>query len=73
LMAAVLVISFTRGVMQGAFAPGAPAYRLVPMPDEQAEAIFDALRGAAWVVAAGIFLLAVARVLIATRLVAAVV
>lgn len=65
LMAAVLVISFTRGVMQGAFAPGAPAYRLVPMPDEQAEAIFDALRGAAWVVAAGIFLLALARVLIA--------
>ncbi|QCI64459.1 DUF3772 domain-containing protein [Phreatobacter stygius] len=65
LIAAVLVISFTRGVMQGVFAPGAPAYRLVPVPDEQGDAIFDAMRVAAWVVASGVFFLAIARVLIA--------
>lgn len=64
-IAAVLVISCTRGVMQGAFAPGAPAYRLVPMPAGQADAIFDAMRAAAWIVAGWIFFLALARVLIA--------
>lgn len=65
LIAAVLVISCTRGVMQGTFSPNAPAYRLVPMPTGQADAIFDAMRAAAWIVAAWIFFLAFARVLFA--------
>lgn len=62
---AVLIISVTRGVMQAVMAPGAPAYRLVDLPDAFAEAVFSAVRAAAWILAAGIVVLAFARVMIA--------
>ncbi len=62
---AVIVISLTRGVMQGVLAPGAPAYRLVKLTDAYAEAVFAAMRGAAWVLAGGLVLLALTRVIVA--------
>jgi potassium efflux system protein len=65
IIGAVLIISCTRGIMQGVLAPGAPAYRLVALPDRFAEAVFDAMRAAAWVVAIGLVFLAFARVIIA--------
>lgn len=62
---AVLIISVTRGVMQGVMAPGAPAYRLIELPDAFAEAVFASVRAAAWTVALGLVALAFAQVLIA--------
>ncbi|PTM51369.1 DUF3772 domain-containing protein [Phreatobacter oligotrophus] len=62
---AVLVIAVTRGVMQGVMAPGAPAYRLVNLPDAFAESVFSSTRAAVWVVALGLVALAFARVMIA--------
>lgn len=65
IITAVIVISLTRGVMQGVLAPGAPAYRLVKLTDAYADAVFAAMRGAAWVLAGGLILLAFARVIVA--------
>ena len=62
---AVMVIAVTRGVMQGVMAPGAPAYRLVTLPDAFAESVFSSTRAAVWVVAVGLVALAFARVMIA--------
>ncbi|MDP2802758.1 MAG: DUF3772 domain-containing protein [Phreatobacter sp.] len=62
---AVLIVSVTRGVMQAVMAPGAPAYRLVALPDAFAEAVFVSVRAAAWILAVGIVALAFARVMIA--------
>jgi potassium efflux system protein len=62
---AIFIVSLTRGIMQGALAPGAPAYRLIRLPDAYAEAVFSATRAAAWVLAGGLVLLAFARVVVA--------
>ncbi|MBL8568018.1 MAG: mechanosensitive ion channel family protein [Phreatobacter sp.] len=62
---AVFIISLTRGIMQGVLAPGAPAYRLIKLTDAYAEAVFAAMRVAAWILAAGLVLLAFARVIVA--------
>lgn len=62
---AVFIVSLTRGIMQGVLAPGAPAYRLARLTDAYAEAVFAAMRQAAWVLAAGLVLLAFARVIVA--------
>ncbi|MGU9978529.1 DUF3772 domain-containing protein [Phreatobacter sp. HK31-P] len=62
---AVLIISVTRGVMQGVMAPGAPAYRLIELPDAFAEAVFASVRWAAWIIAVGLVALAFAQVMIA--------
>ncbi len=62
---AIFIVSLTRGIMQGALAPGAPAYRLIRLPDAYAEAVFLATRAAAWVVASGLVLLAFTRVIVA--------
>ena len=62
---AVLVIAVTRGVMQGVMAPGAPAYRLIELPDAFAEAVFSSVRAAAWIIAMGLVALAFAQVVIA--------
>ncbi|MCA0317379.1 MAG: DUF3772 domain-containing protein [Proteobacteria bacterium] len=64
-MTAVFIVSLTRGIMQGVLAPGAPAYRLVRLTDAYAEAVFAAMRGAAWILASGLVLLAFARVIVA--------
>jgi potassium efflux system protein len=65
LFIAVLIISFTRGIMQAVMAPGAPAYRLVKLPDPFAEAVFSSVRVAAWILAVALVALAFARVMIA--------
>jgi potassium efflux system protein len=65
LFVAVLIVSVTRGVMQAVMAPGAPAYRLVKLPDAFAEAVFSSVRAAAWILAIGVVSLAFARVMIA--------
>ncbi|KAF0137688.1 MAG: transmembrane protein [Xanthobacteraceae bacterium] len=62
---AVLIVSVTRGVMQGVMAPGAPAYRLIELPDAFAEAVFASVRAAAWAIAVGLVSLAFAQVVIA--------
>jgi small-conductance mechanosensitive channel len=62
---AVLIISVTRGVMQGVMAPGAPAYRLIELPDAFAEAVFGSVRAAAWIIATGLVALAFVQVMIA--------
>jgi small-conductance mechanosensitive channel len=64
-LTATLIIAVTRGIMQAVLAPGAPAYRLVPLPDAFAEAVFASVRAAAWVVAIGVVLQAYARSIIA--------
>ncbi|MGQ3355338.1 MAG: DUF3772 domain-containing protein [Phreatobacter sp.] len=65
LFVAVLIVSVTRGVMQAVMAPGAPAYRLVNLPDPFAEALFASVRMAAWILATTAVALAFARVMIA--------
>ncbi|AVO47308.1 DUF3772 domain-containing protein [Phreatobacter cathodiphilus] len=65
LFVAVLIVSVTRGVMQAVMAPGAPAYRLVKLPDPFAEAVFSSVRMAAWILATTTVALAFARVMIA--------
>lgn len=65
IMTATFVVSVTRGVMQGVLAPGAPAYRLVPIADRTAEIMYDSARQAAWVIAFGVVLLAVAAIIFA--------
>lgn len=65
LFVAVLIVSVTRGVMQAVMAPGAPAYRMVNLPDPFAEAVFSSVRAAAWILAIGVVALAFARVMIA--------
>ena len=65
LFVAVLIVSFTRGIMQAVMAPGAPAYRLVKLPDPFAEAVFSSVRVAAWILATTTVALAFARVMIA--------
>jgi potassium efflux system protein len=62
---AIFIVSLTRGIMQGALAPGAPAYRLIRLPDAYAEAVFSATRAAAWVLGTGLVFLAFARVVVA--------
>lgn len=65
LMVAVVIVTLTRGIMQATLAPGAPAYRLVPFGDGYAEALYAAMRRAAWVLVFSVMLLALAGVAIA--------
>ncbi len=64
-LTAALIVAVTRGIMQAVLQPGAPAYRLVPMPEAFAAAIFGSVRAAAWVVAIGVVVLAYSRSIIA--------
>jgi small-conductance mechanosensitive channel len=65
LFTAVVIIAVTRGVMQAVMAPGAPAYRLVGLPDAFSEQVFSSVRLAGWIIAIGLVALAFARVIIA--------
>lgn len=64
-LVAVVIVALTRGIMQATLAPGAPAYRLVAFSDSYAEALFAAMRRAAWVMAFSVVLLALAGVAVA--------
>ncbi|QCK84815.1 mechanosensitive ion channel family protein [Phreatobacter aquaticus] len=65
IITAAVVIAFTRGVLQGALAPGVPAYRLIALPDAFAEAVYHAMRQIAWIIAIYILLMSFAQVIIA--------
>jgi small-conductance mechanosensitive channel len=65
IIGAAVVVAFTRGVLQGALAPSVPAYRLIPLPDDFAEAVYHAMRQIAWLIAAYMLLVAFSQVIIA--------